>query len=107
MLYLAYRGWFAANVPLSPETEPPKALLSMPWQRVFCLMITAEKLQQLRRVRADEESIPMFPYASIDQIRTELAFVETLCRKHHWQRIEASGKSVEEVAREIIGWLEE
>jgi regulator of PEP synthase PpsR (kinase-PPPase family) len=107
MLYLAYRGWFAANVPLAPEMEPPKALLAVPWQRVFCLMMTAEKLQQLRRVRADEESIPLFPYASLDQIRTELSYVEALCRKQNWQRIDVSGKSVEEVAREIIEWLEE
>ncbi len=62
-----------------------------------------EKLQQLRRARAEEESIPLQPYASLDQIRAELSFMADLCRKHHWQRIDATGKSVEEVAREIIG----
>jgi hypothetical protein len=107
MLYLAYRGWFAANVPLAPGLEPPKALLAMPWDRVFCLTMAAEKLQQLRRVRANEESIPLHPYASLEPIRNELALVESLCRKHQWQQIDATGKSVEEVGREIIEWLEE
>ena len=107
MLYLAYRGWFSANVPLVPGVSPPKALLGLPWERVLCLTMTAEKLQQLRRVRAEEESIPLHPYAALDQIRAELSCVEDLCRKHNWQRIDVTGKSVEEVAREIIEWLED
>jgi regulator of PEP synthase PpsR (kinase-PPPase family) len=107
MLYLAYRGWFAANVPLAPGMTPPNALLALPPSRVFCLTMSPDMLQQLRRVRADEESIPLYPYAALDQIRGEIAFVEDLCRKHHWQRVDATGKSVEEVAREIIEWLED
>jgi regulator of PEP synthase PpsR (kinase-PPPase family) len=107
MLYLAYRGWFAANVPLTPDVAPPPGLLSVPAERVFCLTMAPEKLQQLRRARAEEESIPLQPYAALDQIRAELSFMADLCRKHGWQRIDATGKSVEEIAREIIGILEE
>jgi len=106
MLYLAYRGWFAANVPLCSGLLPPKSLLAVPSDRVFCLAVTPERLQQLRRVRAEEEGIPLHPYASMESIREELTYVEGLCRKHHWQRIDTTGKSVEEVAREIIEWLE-
>jgi [pyruvate, water dikinase]-phosphate phosphotransferase / [pyruvate, water dikinase] kinase len=106
MLYLAYRGWFAANVPLTPGLDPPASLRAVPADRVFCLTTAPERLQQLRRVRAAEESIPMEPYASLNQIRTELTYVEELCRRYHWQRIDVTGKSVEEVSREIIGWLE-
>ena len=36
-LFLAYRGWFAANVPLIPELPLPKTLLALPANRVFCL----------------------------------------------------------------------
>jgi [pyruvate, water dikinase]-phosphate phosphotransferase / [pyruvate, water dikinase] kinase len=107
MLYMAYRGWFAANVPLVPGLAPPDALLAVPSDQVFCLVMSPDRLQQLRRARAEEESIPLRPYASLEQIRTELSYVEELCRKHHWHRIDATGKSVEEVSREIIGWLEE
>jgi hypothetical protein len=107
MLYLAYRGWFAANVPLTPGVPPPNALLEMPADRVFCLTMAAAELQQLRRTRAEEESIPLQPYASLDQIRTESLYVDGLCRQHSWQRVDVTGKSVEEVAREIIEILEE
>ncbi len=107
MLYLAYRGWFAANVPIVPGIAPPDGLIKLPPDRVFCLITAPERLQQLRRARAEEEAIPMYPYASLEQIRAEMAYVDELCKKHHWQRISATGKSVEEVSREIIGWLSE
>jgi regulator of PEP synthase PpsR (kinase-PPPase family) len=107
MLYMAYRGWFAANVPLAPGLPLPDTLLALPSDRVFCLVISPDRLQQLRRVRAEEDAIPLHPYASLDSIRAELSYVEELCRKYHWQRIDSTGKSVEEVSREIISWLEE
>jgi regulator of PEP synthase PpsR (kinase-PPPase family) len=107
MLYLAYRGWFAANVPLVPGVSASPSLLAIPADRVFCLFMSPERLQQLRRVRAEEDAIPMHPYASLEQIHAELAYMDEMCKKHHWRRINVTGKSVEEVAREIIGWLEE
>jgi hypothetical protein len=107
MLYLAYRGWFAANVPLVLGTPPPQSLVAIPSERVYCLTMSAEKLQHLRRARANEEGIPLEPYASMMQIRAELAFADELCRKHNWQRIDVSNKSVEEAAREIISLFSE
>lgn len=107
MLYMAYRGWFAANVPLVPGLDPPDALLAVPSERVFCLVMSPDRLQQLRRVRAEEEAIPVHPYASLEQIHSELSYVEGLCRKYHWHRIDTTGKSVEEVCRDIIEWLDE
>jgi hypothetical protein len=79
----------------------------VPAQRVFCLVASPESLQQMRRARAEEESIPLEGYVSSDQIRRELAYADQLCRKHLWQRIDVTGKSVEEVAREIILILSE
>jgi regulator of PEP synthase PpsR (kinase-PPPase family) len=105
MLYLAYRGWFAANVPIVLEVEPPAALLSVPSQRVFCLLMNASHLGELRRVRAGGESIPPEPYASGEYIRKELFHCRELCAKHGWRTIDATGKSVEEVSREIITLL--
>ena len=102
MLYLAYSGWFAANVPLVPGIAPPKPLLAVAAERVFCLVASPDSLRQMRRARAEEESIPLEGYVSPDIIRRELAYADQLCRKHLWQRIDVTGKSVEEVAREII-----
>ena len=105
MLYLAYRGWFAANVPIVPGLDPPPELLAVPRSRVFCLQMAPQRLAELRRVRARNESIPEGPYASLEQVRRESLLAHELCVAHRWQGIDVTGKSVEEVGREIIALL--
>ncbi len=102
MLYLAYRGWFVANVPLMPELAPPVALTAVSPQRVFCFSMNPGRLAELRRARAEAENIPLEPYATPEQIRKELRHTERLCLEHRWNQINVTGKSVEEVGREII-----
>jgi hypothetical protein len=104
-LYLAYRGWFAANVPIILGMALPPALSLVPWQRVFCLLIGASQLRELRRARAGGDRIPAEPYTSLEHIRRELFHCRQLCRDHRWRSIDVTGKSVEEVSREIIALL--
>ncbi len=102
MLYLASRGWFAANVPLIPELPLDSALAALPPTRVFWLTMQSEQLHQRRCARAREEAIPAEPYASLAQIVKENRYAEGVCSKYGWERIDVTGKAVEEVAREII-----
>ncbi len=102
MLYLASRGWFAANVPLIPEIPLDSALAALPPERVFCLTMQPEQLHERRCARAREEAIPEEPYASLAQIVKEIRYAEGLCLKYGWERIDVTGKAVEEAAREII-----
>lgn len=101
-LYLAYRGWFAANVPLVDSLDPPEVLLDVPGSRVFCLTMSAQRLVELRRVRADHMGMGRSTYATAEQVRRELQHAAALCRAHGWTNLDVSGKSVEEVAREIV-----
>lgn len=105
MLYLAYQGWFAANVPLVHELFLPEGLRCVPSERVFCLMMASGRLQELRRARANNSGIPLEPYASAEQIRKELRYAEQVCLAHGWRSIDVSAKSVEEVGREITTLL--
>ena len=105
MLYLAYHGWFAANVPIIHELFLPPGLRCVPSERVFCLMMAPGRLQELRRTRAKHSGIPAEPYASSEQIRKELRYAEQVCLTHGWRSIDVSRKSVEEVGREIIALL--
>jgi len=102
MLYLAYRGWFAANVPLVPGQAPPPALDSLAPERVFCMLMTPSRLLELRMARAAYLGIPEEPYASIDALRQELLFAQQVAIQHGWRRIEVTGKSVEEVGQAIV-----
>lgn len=105
MLYLAYRGWFAANVPIVPGIDPPQTLLAVAPSRVFWLQMAPERLLELRRVRARHEAIPLETYASLDQVRKELQQAREFCWKRGWRSIDVTGKSVEEAGREIITLL--
>ncbi len=104
-LYMAYRGWFAANVPIILEIPPPRELLVLPRSRVFCLVMTPERLRELRRARTGTANIPEEPYASLAQVRRELIHARRLSADRGWRQIDVTGKSVEEVAREIIAML--
>jgi hypothetical protein len=101
-LYLAYRGWLVANVPIHPDLPPPPALRALAPERVFCLLMAPARLQELRAARASAMNMPLEPYASLEQIRRELLHSEQLALEHGWRQIDVSGKSVEEVAREIV-----
>ncbi len=101
-LYLAYQGWFAANVPIIPKIPMPPAVLSFPSERIICLVMEPRRLSALRRVRAEYLRIPAKAYASLENVRKELRHSERLCAKHGWRQIDVTGKSVEEVAREVV-----
>jgi hypothetical protein len=107
MLYLAYRGWFAANVPLYQGVVLPPALLALPPRQVFGLHIDPERLLDLRHARAQAEKIPPEAYASPANIRAELALTREICTRHGWMQLDVTGKSVEELSREIIAWAGE
>jgi regulator of PEP synthase PpsR (kinase-PPPase family) len=102
MLYLAYRGWFAANVPIVRGVPPPHPLGALPIERVFGLTMSVARLAELRRVRAAYLGIAETGYASLEEIRTELAYSHDVCQAQGWRTIDVTGKSVEEVAREIL-----
>jgi [pyruvate, water dikinase]-phosphate phosphotransferase / [pyruvate, water dikinase] kinase len=105
MLYLAYRGWFVANVPLVSGLALPQSLAAFPPSRVICLLTTPERLVDLRRVRAKLDAIPMEPYASPEVVRDEIRFARQQCSAHDWRTVDVTAKSVEEVGREIIAMV--
>jgi [pyruvate, water dikinase]-phosphate phosphotransferase / [pyruvate, water dikinase] kinase len=105
MLYLAYRGWFAANIPLVPEIPVPEPLRAFPPSRVFCLLQTPYRLLELRHARALYLELPEDGYATLASVQRDLRHTQQLARGFGWHMIDATGKSVEEVAQEIVTLL--
>ncbi|MDZ7620526.1 MAG: pyruvate, water dikinase regulatory protein [Patescibacteria group bacterium] len=105
MLYLAYRGWFAGNVPLILDMAPPEPLLAVPARRVVYLRMSPERLLELRRVRAERTGLPIESYATLQCVRRDLDYGRDLVRRHGWMTVDVTGKSVEEASREIIALL--
>lgn len=102
-IYFAYKGWFVANIPLILGIAPPTEMFSIDPQKVFCLTTTPSRLSTLRKFREEHLGNRTGNYADIKHVREELFYAETLFKKHpNWQIIKVTGKSIEEIASEII-----
>lgn len=101
-LYLAYHGWFVGNFPLVPGAEVPMELIEIDSRKVFFLDMVESQLFDLRQNRATASGISSDSYASLNRVHSELAQARELCRRHGWAPVDVTGKSVEEVSREIL-----
>ena len=105
-IYLAHRGVRAANVPLVPGSEPPEELTSLRNTLVVGLVVSPDRLIQIRRNRllslneARESS-----YIDQAAVREETIRARRLFEKHGWPVIDVSRRSVEETAAAVINLM--
>jgi len=102
-IYLAFKGWFVANVPITLEQEPPASLAKLDPGKVFCLDTNARQLADLRRTRADYLKGAVAAYADPEYVRIELMHARQFYGKHPgWAVVTVTHKPIEEVATEIL-----
>lgn len=102
-IYLAYRGWFVANVPIIPDIPLAPNLLKLPPGRVLGLTTTPERLVELRKTRAKYTGLPeSSAYTSYESVYKELRYAKHLCAQNRWRTVNVTGKSVEEVSNEVV-----
>ncbi len=102
-IYLAYRGWFVANVPIIPGMSLPSNMLKLPPGRVLGLTTTPERLVELRKTRAKYTGLPENSgYTNYQTVYEELRHAKHLCAQNRWRTVNVTGKSVEEVSNEIV-----
>ena len=106
-VYLAYRGYKTANVPIIRDVPLPEELYGVDPKKIIGLTIDPEKLVELRGVRlARMGRSRMEEYAQIDAIRQEMAYAQRLFVKMGpCPVIDVTLKAVEEVATEILSVL--
>lgn len=102
-MYLANRGIKAANVPLVPTREPPVELFSLKKPLVIGLIVSPDRLKQIRKNRlgamnADTDT----DYADETMIRDELLKAKRLFARNRWPVIDVTRRSVEETAAQIL-----
>lgn len=102
--YLASRGVRAANVPFVYGMPIPIELESVPKEKVIALVISPQRLCILREARSRHFGISPegSRYTNMQEIQEESRAANRLISAHGWQCINASYKSVEEIAREIM-----
>ncbi len=102
-IYLAFKGWFVANVPILLDCEPPSILAKIPAPRVFCLDTNARQLAELRRARAEYLKGAAAHYADQEYVRIELMRARKYFARHPgWTTVNVTNKPIEEIASEIL-----
>lgn len=105
-IYLGYRGWRVANVPIILGVEPPPQLFTLPRGRVVGLVIKPERLAELRQARVQHMGISPLGYADLEHIRQEMAYAYHLFeRRRDWPLVDVTNKPIEETAAEVVALL--
>jgi len=102
-LYLAEEGYRVANFALVKGERFPSILDSIDQNRVVVLTIDPEVLLGIRRHRAKKLRLSNPNYCSRSFIYEETEMLYELTKKHpQWLKVEVTGRSIEEIASEIL-----
>jgi regulator of PEP synthase PpsR (kinase-PPPase family) len=105
-IYLAHRGYRAANIPLVQSVPLPEQVYSLKNPLVVGLTASPERIVQIRRNRLlslNEERDT--DYVEDYSVREEVLHAKRLFAKHGWASIDVTRRSVEETAAKIINLL--
>ncbi|MCE1201138.1 MAG: kinase/pyrophosphorylase [Bacteroidia bacterium] len=102
-IYLAFKGWLVANVPIVLGIDPPEELDTLPPGRVIGLTNNPHNLAKLRHSRQERFGMGVMDYATPVFVERELNYAEAIFRKHPgWRVVRVTNKPIEEIAGEIL-----
>ncbi len=102
-VYLAYRGYKAANVPYVPNIPLPDNIVDLKQPLVVGLTIGEERLIEIRttRLAAMNQDAPT-DYVNEERVHDEIETSKKLFRAQGWPVIDVTRRSVEETATLMI-----
>lgn len=101
-MYLAFKGWRVANVPLAVGVTPPDEIFEVDPRRVFGLVTSADVLLEIRSERMKELGTYVPGYAEREAVETELEEARALMRRIGCLVVRTENRAIEEAAQEII-----
>lgn len=107
-MYLAHRGYKAANIPYVSGCPLPPNLEGITGPLVVGLTISPETLIHIRKNRLlsiKEEKHT--DYIDLDSVQKEIAEARRFFTKNGWPVVDVTRRSVEETAATIIQWYQE
>ena len=105
-IYLSQMGYRVANVPLDPQSDPPKEIYDVDPTRLFGLIISAEILSDIRKRRLGNASNVAASYADLECVYQDLESARALMRKLGCMVIRTDNRAIEETAQEILRYYE-
>jgi hypothetical protein len=107
-IYLAFKGWFVANVPIVLKLKPPAELFDLPPDRVCGLTIDPVRLAELRQVRYNLLGGAAGDYADPENVHREVEYALNLFRSQRgWPVVEVTDKPIEEISSEILALVKQ
>jgi hypothetical protein len=105
-IFLAYRGWNVANVPIVAGVDPPRELAEVKPGCIVALTMEPETLVRVRgaRLRRLGHRLPGH-YNDYDRVVQELKEAQRIFARRRWPVVDVTNKSVEEVATEVTALL--
>jgi [pyruvate, water dikinase]-phosphate phosphotransferase / [pyruvate, water dikinase] kinase len=102
-IFMAYRGWWVANVPIVLDMEPPSQLFKVDRRRVVALTAETERLIAIRKVRAKRLTGDVaLRYATPSHVEREKVWFQKILRRGVWQVVDITFRSIEETAAELM-----
>lgn len=105
-IFLSQQGYKVANIPLDPQTDPPKELFDVDPSRVFGLVTTPEVLVGIRRRRLGNAACVASSYADPEEVYRDLEKARSLMRKIGCIVIHTDNRAIEETAQEILRYYD-
>ncbi len=105
-LFLAQRGFKAANIPIIDEQGINDVVYKIPGGTIFGLVSDAVRISNLRKERLKRMGLSFSSdYVSIESIEKELSHSKNIYSKLNAFVIDITDKSIEEVAADIISHI--
>lgn len=102
-MFLAYRGWHVANVPIVLDLDPPAELFHLERSRVIALSARPDWLSGVRRERSRRMAPGVtLSYAEMAHIEAELVWFHRILARGGWTVVDVTHKAIEESAAEVI-----
>ena len=105
-VYLAYKGYKAANIPFVLDCPLPPALETLKKPLIIGLSINPERLLQIRKTRLQSIGHERGTnYIDMEYMQREITESRKLFQKYRWPVIDVTRRSVEETSATIIQHL--
>ena len=101
-LFLSYKGWKVANIPIVYNIPPPENLFKIDKRKIIALTIDPDYLFRIRKNRLEKFGYnPGGAYADRNQVYLEVSETLSLFQKHKWPVLNVTERALEETANEI------
>jgi [pyruvate, water dikinase]-phosphate phosphotransferase / [pyruvate, water dikinase] kinase len=102
-IYLSYRGWKVANIPVMLDEELPGELEAIDQRKIIALTVNPRRLEMIRCQRQMKLNGDSYSsYIDIEQIRREVLFAVRRFERGQWPILDVTYKSIEETATEVM-----